>query len=113
MEKHTNQMNDHSGHKFYEYKGKCIELLPTFIYEVILNKYWKNGFCQLDSKFYRADKLLHIKNNCIINKYDGYSIEKEISLIGAPQEFIDEMKLSLYISKINKKSKKNEQRNRT
>ena len=109
MGKRTSQTNDHSGSKFYEYEGGLVELLPTFMYEVTLNKYWKNGFCQLGSKLYKADRLLHIKNNYIVTKYEGYRIEKEISLIGVPQEFIDEMNLSPYVPKPNKKSKKNEQ----
>ena len=113
MEKRTNQTSDLSGSKFYEYEGGLVELLPTFTYEVTLSKYWKNGFCQLGSKLYKANRLLHIKNNYIITKYKGYRIEKEISLIGVPQEFIDEMNLSPYVPKPNKKSKKNEQRNRT
>ena len=106
MGKRTNQTSDLSGSKFYEYEGGLVELLPTFTYEVTLSKYWKNGFCQLGSKLYKADKLLHIKNNYIVTKYEGYRIEKEISLIGVPQEFVDEMNLSLYVPKSNKKSKK-------
>lgn len=113
MGKRTHQTSDHSGSKYYEYEEGLVKLLPTFTYEVTLSKYWKNGFCQLGSKFYTADRLLHIKNNRVITKFDGYSIEKEISLVGVPQEFIDEMNLPLYVPKLNKKSKKNEQRNRT
>ena len=106
MGKRTRQTNDHSGNKFYKYEGGIVELLPTFMYEVTLSKYWNNGFCQLGSKLYKADRLLHIKDNCIVTKYDGYSIEKEISLVGVPQEFVDEMNLPLYVSKPNKKLKK-------
>ena len=106
MGKRTHQTNDHSGSKFYKYEGGIVELLPTFTYEVTLSKYWNNGFCQLGSKLYKADRLLHIKDNCIVTKYDGYSIEKEISVIGVPQEFVDEMNLPLYVSKPNKKLKK-------
>lgn len=106
MEKRTHQVSDHSGSKFYEYEGGLVELLPTFMYEVTLNKYWNNGYCLLGSKSYKADRLLHLKNNCIITKYDGYLIEKEVSLVGVPQEFVDEMNLPLYVSKPNKKLKK-------
>ena len=109
MGKRIHQTNDHSGSKFYEYEGGFIKLLPTFTYEVTLSKYWKNGFCQLESKLYKADRLLHIKSNYIVTKYEGYSTEKEISLVGVPQEFIDEMNLSPYVPKPNKKLKKNEQ----
>ena len=106
MGKRTHQTNDLSGSKFYEYEGGLVELLPTFTYEVTLSKYWENGFCQLESKLYKADRLLHIKRNYIVTKYEGYSIEKEISLVGVPQEFIDGMNLSPYVPKPNKKSKK-------
>jgi hypothetical protein len=106
MGKRTHQTNDRSGSKFYKYEDGLVELLPTFIYEVTLSKYWENGFCQLGSKLYKADRLLHIKNNYVVTKYEGYYIKKEISLIGVPQEFIDEMNLSLYVPESNKKSKK-------
>lgn len=105
MEKRTDQTNDHSGSKYYEYEGVPVELLPTFMYEVTLSKYWKNGYCHLGSRLYKANKLLHIKHNCIVTKFDGYNIEKEISLIGVPQEFVDEMNLSLYVPKPKSKKK--------
>ena len=50
--------------------------------------------------------MINVQFNCIVTKYDGYSIEKEISLVGVPQEFVDEMNLPLYVSKPNKKLKK-------
>lgn len=107
MGKRTNQTNDLSGSKFYAYEEGVVRLLPTFTYEVTLSKYWKNGYCQLGSKFYKANRLLHIKKNYIKKKYLGYFTIKEISLIGVPQKFIDEMKLSLYVPKPKiKKSKK-------
>ena len=46
-------------------------------------------------------------------KYNDYTIKKEISLIGVPQEFINEMNLPLYIFKKTKKLKKHGQRNGT
>ena len=108
MAKHINQTKDHSGNgnKWYKFEGRLIEVLPSFTYEVSLHKYWKNGYCFLGSKLYIADRLLHIKNSSIINNYVGYSIEKEIVLIGVPQEFIEEYNLKLYEPKPIKKSKK-------
>lgn len=93
----------HSERNLYEYEGSIVELSPTFVYEVVINKYWKNGFCQLDSKLYKAERLLHIKKDCTITKFPEYRIEKEISLIGVPQEFIVEQNLSKYIKKSKKK----------
>lgn len=108
MGKHTLQTNDLSGNKkLYEYEGGLVEVLPTFTYEVSLHKYWKNGYCFLGSQLYKADRLLHLKGNCVITKYKGYRIEKEIVLIGVPEEFIKEQQLKIYELKPKiKKSKK-------
>lgn len=111
MVKRTCQTNAPSGSKLYNYNGILVEPLSTFIYEITINKYWKNGYCLLGRKLYKADKLLNISKDRIIMKYNDYTIEKEISLIGVPQEFIDEMNLPIYISKQIKKSKKHGQRN--
>lgn len=113
MVKHTCQTNDPSGNKLYDYNGILVEPLSTFIYEITINKYWKNGYCQLGRKLYKSDRLLNISNNSIVIKYNDYTIEKEISLIGVPQEFINEMNLPLYIFKKTKKLKKHGQRNGT
>lgn len=105
------QKKDHSGleTKTYVYEGNRIEVLPYFLYEVCINKYWKNGFCVLGSRFLRTDKLLHIKHGNLLRNYGDCIIEKEISLIGAPYEFIRENNLPVYELNVkNKKLKKNE-----
>lgn len=107
MVKPTNLTKDHSGdNSFYEYENGLVKIYPEFIYEVCLYKYWKNGYCQLGSKLYKSNHLLHIKDNNIINKYLGFFIEKEISLIGVPKEFIEECKLKQYKPIIKKHKKK-------
>lgn len=90
---HINRENTHSGFELYNYGGVYVRLLHTFVYEVTINKYWNKGYCQIDSKFYEVDKLLDIKKECIITNYEGYMIEKKISLIGVPKNFIEEHNL--------------------
>jgi hypothetical protein len=93
MGRHINRVNYHSGFKLYKYGEVYVRLLHTFVYEVTINKYWVKGYCQIDSKLYEVDKLLHIKKECIVTNYNGYMIEKRISLIGVPKEFIEELNL--------------------
>lgn len=105
------RMKDRSGQepKTYVYDGSRIEVLPYFLYEVCINKYWKWGFCVLGSRFFKTDRLLHIKCRNALKYYKDYVIEKEISLIGAPYEFIRENNLPVYEPNVKKKkSRKNE-----
>lgn len=105
------QMKNRSGQrpKIYIYEGVKIEALPYFLYEVCIYRYWNSGFCVLGSRFFKSDKPLNIKCPSKFKQFDGYTIEKEISLIGAPYQFIKERNLSEYkpISKT-KKLRKNE-----
>lgn len=108
MVKHILQAKDPSGDNFlYESEYGLVKIYSSFIYEVCLYKHWKNGYCQLDSKFYKSDHILHIKKNRVITKYKNFFLEKEIILVGVPKEFIDENQLKVYTFKpIIKKRKK-------
>lgn len=108
MGKPTLQTNDHSGHEFdtYVYNGDRIEISPSFIYEVCINKYWKCGFCVLGSKLYKSNRLLRVKHKSIFKYYKNYVIEKEISLVGAPIGFIKENNLPIYHLNNKRKCKK-------
>lgn len=107
MEKRINTTNGHSGSesKLYLYKGIGIKVLPYFLYEISIHKYSNTEYEFVGSKLFKSDKLLTIK--CVNNiKYvDGNSIEEEISLIGAPYQFIRENNLPEYSSN-SKKLKK-------
>lgn len=107
----TVQKKDHFGREFntYIYNGFRVEIMPYFLYEVCINKYWKNGFCVLGSKFLKTEDLLYIHRTNIFKYYKDYIIEKEISLIGVPYKFIRENNLPVYKPNIkNKKLKKDE-----
>lgn len=112
MEKLISPRKDLSGQepKSYVYNGLRIEVAKFFLYEVSLHKYWRNGYCLLGSKLFRSNKLLNIRCSRIYKRFKEYTIEKEISLIAAPQEFIIEMGLPVYenivIKNKPKKSKK-------
>lgn len=100
---------DHSGQepKTYIFDNNRIEVVPYFIYEVGLYKYWKSGFCMLGTRTFKSDKFLNIKCKRKVKRYDTYFIEKEIVLIGAPYQFIRENNLPEYKPIINiKKSKR-------
>jgi len=81
----------------YVFNGNCIEIAPCFIYEVSAYKYWKNGFCFLGDKYYKSNKLLKIKKNRKVKDFKEYKIVKEIVLLGAPEGFIREMGLPLFV----------------
>ncbi len=96
------------GKEFYDFEGTLVEKSSSFTYEVCLYKYWKYGYCILGSKFYRSNKQLPIKKKNIFKKQEDFIIEKEINLIGVPEEFIKEMNLKIHEPRI-KKSRKNGQ----
>lgn len=98
---------DRSGRKqvTYRFEGSQIEVLPYFLYEVSVDKLWKNGFCCLKNRFFKSSKFLKMKNTEECKQYDGYSIVRSITLLGAPYSFIKEHNLPIYklYSKDNKK----------
>lgn len=98
MGKHISQVND-----LFGYKGELISVAPTFIYELCVYKYWKNGYCILGSKLYKSNKLLNVEKNFIIKKYEDCTIVKEINLIGAPQSFVNQLEVYKPKKKLKKK----------
>lgn len=101
------RMKDHSGIKpaTYRFEGSQIEVLPYFLYEVSIDKRWKNGFCNLKSRYFKADKFLKVCLTEEVKYYDEYSIVRSVTLLGAPYSFIKERNLPIYklYSKDNKK----------
>lgn len=96
MENPMNQQKDLSGTNYYSYKGEIVELSPTFLYEISLYKLWKGGAASLGTKYYKADHLLNIKKSLEIKELEDGHIEKSITLVGVPQEFINEYNLKPY-----------------
>ena len=79
------------------HSGPKVEELPYFLYEICINKYWKYGYCVLGNRFLKTSKPLPIKQTNKFEYRKDYIIEKEISLVGAPCEFIKENNLPMYI----------------
>lgn len=99
MEKLINQKNDLT--------GSLIKPCSYYAYEICIYKYWKNGFCLLDSKYIKSDRPLNIKHSNMYSRHNGYLIEKSIELVGAPSGFIIENNLFIGEPTIkHKKSKK-------
>lgn len=103
MEELINRGRDLTGPKVYIYEGYKIEVSESFIYEVCINKYWKNGYCLLNRILLKSSKPLKSTNTY---KYiDTGIIEREIHLISAPYTFIKEKNLPIY-NNIKRKIKK-------
>lgn len=115
MEKLISPGKDPSGQepKSYVYDGIRIEVSKFFLYEVSLYKYWKNGYCLLGSKLFKSDKFLNIKHPRVYKRFKKYIIEKEISFIAAPQEFIIERDLPVYENIVIKNKPKKVRKNET
>lgn len=91
----------------YRFGENRIEPMPYFLYEVSVYKITKNMAGILDSKFFKSDKLLKIKNEVECKKFKDYQIVRYIDLLGAPMEFIKENNLPIYeLRKPSKKKKK-------
>ena len=101
MVKRTSTEHSHSG--TYRYEDTQIEVFPFFLYEVNLWVRWKNGCSMLGSRFIKSNKFIpKIVQN---RKMKSYTIEKDITLIGAPLSFMQEEHLLPY-ELIKRKSKK-------
>ena len=91
----------------YRFGENRIEPMPYFLYEVSVYKIAKNMAGLLDSKFFKSDKLLKIKNEVTCKKFKDYQIVRYVNLLGAPIEFIEENHLPIYeLRKLSKKKKK-------
>ena len=91
----------------YHFGEDRVEPMPYFLYEVSIYKIAKNMAGLLDSKYFKSDNLLKIKNEVTCKKFKDYKIVRYINLLGAPMEFIEENNLLIYeLRKSSKKKKK-------
>lgn len=77
--------------ELFRFGNDKIEVLPYFLYEVTIYQISKNMVRLLESKYYKSDKLLNVKDTAI--KYKNYSLVRNITLLAAPIEFIKENNL--------------------
>lgn len=92
---------------FYRYNDDAVEILPYFLYEVSIYKIESTRASLLSCKYYSSNKLLKIKEVEILKTFREYTIERFITLLGAPESFIKENNLPIYeLRKPIKKKKK-------
>lgn len=98
MVEHINQTKDHFGRNpiTYRFENNQISVLPYFLYEVSADKLWKNGFCNLKSRYFKSNKFLKVKHTVETKRFDGYKVVRSITLLGAPYNFIKENNLPVY-----------------
>lgn len=95
----------HSGDKpiTYRYQDSQIEVLPYFLYEVSIYRMSPMRVNILSTRYYTSDKLLNVKEVEVIKRFKDFSIDRFITLLGAPQSFIEENNLPIYELKTNRK----------
>lgn len=77
--------------ELFRFGNDKIEVLPYFLYEVTIYQISKSMVRLLESKYYKSDKLLNVKDTAI--RYKNYSLIRNITLLAAPIEFIKENNL--------------------
>lgn len=77
--------------ELFRFGNDKIEVLPYFLYEVTIYQISKSMVRLLESKYYKSDKLLNVKDTAI--RYKNYSLVRNITLLAAPIEFIKENNL--------------------
>lgn len=95
----------------YEYNGNLVEELPYFLYEVCIYKISLNNANLLSSKYYTSNKLVKLKDIVIMYRFKDFNIQRFISLIGAPRQFIRENNLKIH--KVKKRKYENKQSRNT
>lgn len=90
----------------YRYQDEQIEVLPYFLYEVSLYRIAPMRANILSTRYYTSDKLLNVKEVEVVKRFKNFNIERFITLLGAPQSFIEENNLPIYELKRKQTKKK-------
>lgn len=91
----------------YRYQDGQIEALPYFLYEVCLYRTSPDRVSMLSNRYYTSDRILNVKEVEVVKRFKNFSIERFITLLGAPISFIEENNLPIYeLRKPIKKKKK-------
>ena len=80
----------------YRYQDSQLMVAPTFMYEVDLYYISKNRANLLSSRAYTSDRELNVNEVEIVKRFKKFSIERFITLVGAPIAFIREKNLPIY-----------------
>ena len=90
----------------YLYQDSQLMVAPVFIYEVDLYYISPDRCNLLLARKYTSDKELKVKEVEVVKRFKNFTIERFITLIGAPIAFIEENNLPVYTIKKRKTSKK-------
>lgn len=91
----------------FRYNNSSLEVLPFFLYEVSIFRIEPFRAQSLSCKYFISNKFLDVPEIKVIKRFNKLSIERFITLVGAPMSFIEELDLPPYILQ---KSKKNEKK---
>ena len=80
----------------YKYQNSQLEIYPKFLYEVTLYKISLQSASILSCRYYTSDKFLKIKGSEMIKRCKDFYITRFITLLGAPESFIEKNNLSIY-----------------
>lgn len=73
-----------------------IEIMPEFVYEIVVYKIYKDRAELVNNKFFSSPKKLKIKKDIINIKKLDHTISKQIFWIGAPENYILSNNLKFY-----------------
>lgn len=73
-----------------------IEVMPKFVYEIVVYKIYKDRAELVNNKFFSSSKKLKIKKDIINIKKSDHTISKQIFWIGAPENYILSNNLKFY-----------------
>lgn len=95
-------MKNEQNKTIYRFNGLQLEIMPYYLYDFTIYEYTKDYTRCILQRYYKSNKYHEIPNKSI--KHNGNLIERTISLIGAPIEFITENNLHIY--ELEKRKKK-------
>ena len=94
----------------YRYEDSQLKVLPFFLYEVSVYRISQNRISSLSCTLYKSDKFLNTKERETVKRFKNFSIDRFITLLGAPMSFIEENNLPIFEFKKPKKKTKNERK---
>ena len=92
----------------YRYEDSQLKVMPFFVNDVGIYRISLNRVSSLSCNLYKSDRFLNLKERETIKKFKNFSIDRFITLLGAPMSFIEENNLPIFEFK--KSKKKNERK---
>ena len=80
----------------YKYQESKLVELPHYLYEVCIYRLSSKCVSSLSTRYYISNKFLEVPEREIIKRFKNCTIERFITLLGAPYSFIKENNLPIY-----------------